>query len=372
MSLDNLPEIEFCATDTAEIESNGITLFEGITERKLYPGSPERLFLEGLLAIIAQQRVVINESAKMNLLRYAVDEFLDHKGAMTETERLEAAPAITMVDFVMAAPLTFVVTIDIGTLVTPDNKIMFATTEIAEIAIGDTSMSLSVTCTVAGEIGNGFVAGQINRIVGGSDYITSVVNTTTANGGAEKEDNDNFRERIRLSPERLSTAGPDGAYEFWAKTAHQDIHDVAVYSPAAMQVAVRPLLKDGGLPTAEILTLVEDILSVRTRRPLTDQVLVSAPEQVVYDLTATYYIGEQNSTLAAQIQTAVELAKDNYIAWQREKLGRDINPGQLNSLLTVAGAKRVEIISPGFTILSEYQVASLGAITLAYGGLEDE
>lgn len=373
MSLDNLPDISFCDTDTAKIEAAGITMYEGITGRKLYPGDPERLFLEGLLALISQQRVIIDQTGKMNLLRYAVKDFLDHKGAMTDTPRLDAHPALTQVTFSIEAPLAFVVTVAKGTQVTPDGKLLFATTEVAEIAIGATSVSTPTACTTAGVIGNGFVAGQINRLVGSHDYITAAANTTTSNGGADEEADPAYRDRVRLSPERLSTAGPDGAYEFWAKSAHQDIIAVAVYSPAAMQVEVRPLLKEGALPTAEILAAVEaEIGTNRLRRPLTDQVTVLAPEQVAYGVAATYYIDSANSVLAAQIQTAAEAALASYLLWQRSSLGRDINPSYLTHLLMLAGAKRITISSPAFQVLEEWQVAAEGTATLTYGGLEDE
>ena len=98
------------------------------------------------------------------------------------------------------------------------------------------------------------------------------------------ETDDNYRQRIHLSPEKYSVAGPGGAYDYWAKSAHQDIIDVAVYSPEPGVVDVRPLMTGGELPDDEILDLVRTALDPEEVIPLTDTCQVLAPEVVTYDL----------------------------------------------------------------------------------------
>ena len=77
------PEIQFLETDTETIESNMIALYElfmreyGRKNYKMYPASPERLFLSWCAAIIVQQRILIDETAKKNVPRYATGEYLD-------------------------------------------------------------------------------------------------------------------------------------------------------------------------------------------------------------------------------------------------------------------------------------------------------
>ncbi len=375
MDINSLPDITFCETDAAKVESAVLTAYEAIAEVSLAKGDPVRLFLEGLAAIVAQQNQLIDQTGKNNLLRYANDDYLDHKGVMTDTERLAATAAITTVRFSLDAILDFAVTIPTATRVTPDGQLMFATTASAEVAIGQTYVDVSVQCETVGEAGNGYVAGQINRLVDVNDnpYIVSVSNTTESSGGAEIEENDRYRERIQLSPERLSVAGPDGAYEYWAKTAHQDIVDVSVSSPSAVSVSIKPLLTGGEIPTQDILDLVAAAVSAKTRRPLTDQVTVEAPTAEPYDLTATYYISTADSALSAQIQAEVEAATDEYLEWQRLVIGRDINPDELISRVKAAGAKRLAITAPVYTVLSrdDGEIAQEGTVTLTYGGLED-
>lgn len=76
MSDRKYPDIDFVETDTETIESNLIALYENMVQRvpgreryKVYPASPERLFIAWVANIIVQQRVIINETAKKNVPR---------------------------------------------------------------------------------------------------------------------------------------------------------------------------------------------------------------------------------------------------------------------------------------------------------------
>ena len=90
-----LPEISFVETDTGNIESAIITTYEALAGRTLAQGDPIRLFLVSVAAIIVQQRVLIDYSAKMNLLAYAEGDYLDHIGNLVGVTRLQSAAAIT-------------------------------------------------------------------------------------------------------------------------------------------------------------------------------------------------------------------------------------------------------------------------------------
>lgn len=367
----SLPDVNFVDTDATAIEQAVITTYEGITGAKLYPGDPVRLFLEALAAVIIQQRALINTTGKSNLLRFAAGDVLDHIGALTETERLGTAAASVTMRFSVDGALSFAVPVPVGTRVTPDGNLVFATTSYGEIAAGETSVDIAAQCSSSGEVGNGFVPGQINLLVDPLGFVTSVTNTTTSAGGSDLESDDSFRARIQLSLEKFSTAGPDGAYYFWALSAHQDIVDVSVSSPSPGVVRVYPLCEDGEIPGAEILDQVSETLNDTRIRPLTDQVEVLAPSAQSYDVELTYYVDRANATLAAQIQQSVDTAVAGWVAWQKAKLGRDINPSELISRVQAAGAKRVEVVSPVFTAVDFNAVPQDDVVDVQYGGLED-
>lgn len=369
-SLSNLPNIEFASKDVSQIEADVITTYEAISGRKLAPGDPVRLFLQAVAQIIAHQRTLIDYAAKQNLLAFADGDFLDHLGALFRTERLPAQSAKTTVRFTISAQPQTVI-IPAGTRVTSDGKVFFATVDPADIPSGTTEVDVEAECTTVGTIGNDWQPGQINKLVDPIPWVIKVENITTSSGGTDTEDDDNYRERIRQAPESFSVAGPAGAYEYWARTAHQSIIDVSVSSPAPGEVEIRPLLEGGEIPSQEILDAVAEVCNDKEIRPLTDKVTVLAPTVVNFDINLTYWIDKSNSTIAASIQDAVDEAVNDYITWQKSKLGRGINPSELTARVMAAGAKRVDITLPVFTQITLEQVAVANNVTVQYGGLED-
>ena len=371
--LKNLLEITFVDSDQSVIEQRMIASYEAKTGKKLYPGDPSRLFLTAQSVIFSQLYADMDYTAKQNLLFYAEDDPLDHLAAMTETVRLDPDAAIATLRYEIDAALAFAVPVAKGVRATPDGALMFATSAYAEIPAGSLYVDVQAVCLTTGTGGNDLVAGQISRMVDTVPHVARVGNITTSAGGADKEDNDSLRERAHLAPERFSVAGPPGAYEYFAKSAHQSISDVRVYMPDDGQVSVRVLCEGGTLPDTEILAAVEDaVADERNRRPLTDQVLVSAPDVVSFDATLTYYIDRADQALAVEIQAAVDAAVAEYVLWQRSKIGRDINPDDLVGRIRSAGAKRTVLTAPVFTALEKWEVAQEGTVTVTYGGLEDE
>ena len=370
-----LADIVFAEKSADEIESEIITLYEQISERTLARGDPIRLFLETITLIIIHQRSLIDYAAKQNLLAYAEGDYLDHLGALLEVTRLEASHAMTTLKFTLSEAQSFVVTIPAGTRVSPGGgSMLFATTESAEISAGDTETLITAQCTVAGSAGNGFVAGQLKKLVDPFPFEMSVTNTTTSYGGSDTENDENYRERIQIAPESFSVAGPRGAYEYYARSAHQDIIDVAIVGPpdiAPGYVKVYPLMKGGALPSQEVLNQVLAICGADDVRPLTDCVSAHAPEVVNYSLNVKYYIDRAKATQSTELQAAIGEAVTGWVTWQRSKLGRDLNPSELNHRMVAAGAKRTEITSPAFRVLKAYELAVPSKITVTFGGLED-
>ncbi|TDL57837.1 baseplate J/gp47 family protein [Paenibacillus dendritiformis] len=372
MALTDLPDIQFVDTDVNKTVQNMITSYEALSGRKLYPADPVRLFLLSIAQIIVHQRVIINQTAKQNLLRYATGDYLDHLGVMVETERLAAAPAMTTVRFHISVPLTEAVLIPAGTRVSPGGELFFATTTIGEIKPGALYADISCSCQTPGRAGNGFIPSQINTLVDPLPWVSGVENLTESSGGTDREDDDRYRERIYTSPERFSVAGPTGAYEYWARSARKDIQDVLVWSPAPVEVEIRVLMQDGELPTQDILNAVFETCNSDRIRPLTDHVTVLAPDVVSYDIDMTYWIDSRNATDAANIQAHVKRAVESYVRWQKARIGRDIIPSELVRLVMNAGARRVDVRSPVHSVAKKTQVAIATAPKVTFGGLEDD
>ena len=203
-------------------------------------------------------------------------------------------------------------------------------------------------------------------------YVSSVENTTTSMLGADVETDDHYRQRIQESPEAYTCAGPAGMYRSLAMSVSQDIADVSVTCPTPGTVDVRPILAKGELPSDEVLEAVRKKLSADDVRPLTDTVIVQSPDGVSYDLDVTWYLSKADEPLLSTISDAVTSAVESYVLWQRSKPGRDILPTMLISLIEQAGARRVVVRSPVYTVLKESEIAREGTVSLTYGGLEEE
>jgi len=372
MMKEKLQEIQFVETDVSKIEQEVLSAYETITGQKLFAGNPERLFAESFAYLLAHQRALIEYAAKMNLLYYSEGKYLDHLGYLLGVFRLPAQSARTTLRFEIDEPLTFPVVIPKGTRATPDGKIFFATLFEVKIEPGETSALVEAECQTAGAIGNGFLPGQINMLVDPVPYITKVENTTMSFGGSDVESDEHFRERIRIAPEKFSNAGSIGAYIYWIKSADPNIIDAEVWSPEPGVVKATFLMKNGELPSEDMLSKVYEFVSDEKRRPLTDLFQVQMPEVVNYEIRLTYWIYSSKEGLVSQIAQAVNNAVQAYVMWQKTKLGRDITPSVLvDYVQSIDGVKRVEVESPGYQKLEVWQVARETSLSITYGGTED-
>lgn len=371
---DNLPDVELVDTNTEELVNRLIEKYETITGRTLYPADPIRAFILWLASVIVQERVLINESAKQNLPRYAIGENLDSLGEIFHNiHRLEPTAAKTILGFSLTTTLDEDYVIADALEVTVDGNINFETTGNLVFKAGEDYAEIEAICKSIGTIGNGFAIGQVNKLV--SDeflYFKEVSNVIETAGGSETETDTAFYNRMRESEEAYTTAGPRGSYIYYAKSVSSLISDVSAESPEDGIVDVRIMLYGGKLPSEELIQKVQNYLSADDIRPMTDMVVVSAPTTVEFDIEATYYISTDKATSTKEIKKEVELATENYILWQSSKMGRDVNPSYFNAMLMESGIKRVEITKPAFTRIPKGSVAVIKNCIVNFGGVEDE
>ena len=368
-----LPSVSFAPLSAADIEASILTTYEGLAGVSLQPGDPVRLFLEALAYVLSVQNRLLNLTGQQGLLAYAQGAHLDHLGALMGVARIPAQSARLSLRFVLGEPLGFAVPIPEGTRVaTMDGQIAFATIADSEIASGELQVDVAALCTTSGAQATGLVPGQVTQLVDPIPYVVSVSNVTTSVEGADIEDDERLRERIRLAPETYTVAGSTGAYEARVLAVSADIEAVSVTSPEPGVVDVRFVLAGGELPDEAMISMVREALSDETVRPLTDRVDVAAPETVDYAVAGRWYLRRSDAVLLSGVTAAVAQAVEDWRLWQRSQPGRDINPTRLIAAVQAAGAKRVELDSPAFRALEATQVARETDISLLFGGLEDE
>jgi phage-related baseplate assembly protein len=180
------------------------------------------------------------------------------------------------------------------------------------------------------------------------------------------ESDDRFRARVQLAPEGFSTAGPVGAYVFWALSASPEVKDVAVLqtaTPGEVRVIVLSTEADG-TPDANLLALVETV--TEPRRPLTDNLMVEAATVQPYTVEAelTLYDGPD-----AEVVRQASLAAVTAFVDEHHRLGHDINIAGLHAALYLEGVQDVTITAPAASLIIAPDAAAFcTGITVTVGG----
>ncbi|MBN3779911.1 phage tail protein [Burkholderia sp. Ac-20345] len=382
----SLPVPSFIDRNPSQVTADMVAMYEGLTSKTLYPAQAERLLINVYSYRESLLREAIQDAAKLNLVRYSRRPVLDMLGENVDCHRILAQPAQCTLQFTFDAPGS-AITLPAGTQVGSD--VVFATAADAQVAATDTTATVQGLCTVAGTAANGFVAGQINGLIGtiAGLNITVANNATTTANGTDDEEDDNYRERIALAPESFSTTGPIGAYVYWARSADPSIVDVSVQYPALELVnnALRsandvppgcvylyPLTRTG-LPSQAIKDAVLASCSATNRRPLTDFVQVFDAEEVDYQIVAELILLDTADQSIALTQA--NSATATYVIAREGLLGLDIVREQIIGVLngpSAYGVYKVNLIQPAAdAVLTPQQWGHCTGIQITIAGSTD-
>lgn len=379
-AIKSLPDISFIDNKTIDqVRQEMVADYESFISEatgqtvSLERSSVHRMELYAAAAQIFQAMQYIDRQGKQSILKYSYSDFLDNLAAFKGVTRTPATAATTTVRFTLSAERDTATGIPQGTRVSTAGSIYFATDVYAEIPAGSTTVDVPATCTVAGTDGNGLAIGELTTIVDPIPYVASVSNTTATEGGAEIESDADLAERVFLAPGAYSTAGPEDGYIYHAKAYSPAVGDVVATSDQeAGTVDIVFIMADGSTPGEEMIEGMEGYMRSKDIRPMSDLVRIAAPEEVQYTINLTYYINRSDSAKAVTIQAAVAQAVEDYKTWQRA-IGRDVNPSQLTHMVMEAGAKRVTVTAPAYTVVGKTKVSALqGAAVVTYGGQEDD
>lgn len=384
-------DINFVEVNAQKIYQELINDFESSLGEVLYPTDERRIFLQQIAQVFVGFKNEINDSARQNLLRYARDEKLNGIGEdFYNTQRLQPMKATCKGKVTLTTIQPIDIVIENGKRVTPDGILYFQVKETITIKAGQIDKEIILEATETGSNYNNFIPGQIKNIVDPIPYVKSIINIETSYGGAKIEDDEHYKQRCKLAPQSYSTAGPEGAYKYFALSADSTISDVEVLSPTPGVVKLVVLQEGGIIPEQTILDKVSNELSNKKRRPLTDNVQVVSAAAITYNINLTYYIDKEHKADELQYRKLIEGenldfndgAIRDYINWQQEKLGRGINPDELRYRIQNAASyntsdnriytavRRIQLNTPIFTEILNTEVAKVGTIIVNYGGLE--
>ena len=368
----NLIEPNFIERDPDKITAEWIKLYEEKSGKTLQPAQIEQLMIDVGAYRETLLRIEIQETAKKNLLSYAPLDVLRHIGEPLGVEQLLADCAVTSIKFSIDEVLDFNLVIPKGTQIeTKDGLFTFETIENVILLSGNLDVTVEAICQTAGTKANGYQIGSINNLITPLSYISNAENVTVSSGGADDEDAESLRERIRQAPEKFSNAGSKGAYRYHTFSAHQSIIDAAILSPSPGVVNIYPLT-DSGNPSNEIINIVQEHLSDEKVRPLTDYVQVLPPERIDFQINAelTLFLDSDADTVLSVCNSKIEEYKKNLA----EKLGKNVIRTQIIAILnSVYGVYKTDLLSPAADInIAEYQWADLTGFNITVRGYADE
>ena len=167
-------------------------------------GTPERELIEAVAEIIASAQVDFSVLDSQSDIDTMTGSRLDSYLSLFAFQRQQAIAATGTVTFACTAPATADIVIPVGTPVQATASdpsfpnVTFNTTLTVTLPQGGTSVDAPVQAALPGTIGNvsalsvtGF--GSIKTIIG----ITSITNAAAMSGGADPEDDDDFRTRFK-------------------------------------------------------------------------------------------------------------------------------------------------------------------------------
>jgi phage-related baseplate assembly protein len=332
----------FVETDAEALYNSAVTELQRLTGESMYPGDERMIHAGALVTIIVSLFNTVNERCKGRMLRFASGTVLDALGEFRRCARLASKPATTTERFTIAEPRAASVQIPAGTRVS-DGGIVFATKAAAAIQIGALSADVEVESVEGGTDKNGVPVGAVTTLIDAIPYVTGVTNLTVSANGDDGEPypesdggagDERYRERIRLANSAYTTAGCEDGYVYWAKTANATIEDVRVLSEqTAGTVDIYVTTKGGEIPSQAVLDDVLAICSAKTVRPMNDLVTVHAPTVVPFGVVINYTVKDGDQVRAAADITA---GVEAFVAWQKSKIGRNINPDKLKKLIMTA------------------------------------
>lgn len=364
-----MADFDFVETDSAKLYTAIIGSLMDSCDDALYPGDERRIFGEAIVAVFVSLYSEFNDKMKQRTLQYARGSVLDAIGDRYNVARVAPTSASATFRFSVSDVQSENIIIPAGTRITADGSVYFATNETAVLSAGDFFVDVVGYCSEGGAAYNRLASGSIATLVDLIPYISNVANITETAGGADgepytEEGDESFRERIRLAPAALSTAGPESAYRYFVMSADPDIADVSIVCPEDQPnvVNIYPLLTNGKRLNVGLIAKINSVLGGDVR-PMTDKVVVADPEVVEYELEIKYFTTTDNEAATIETIEGEGGAIDQYIEWQSAALGRDINPDQLRRFILApaagVGAFRVDVVKPSFTDLSKSQVAKL-------------
>ena len=176
--------------------------------------------------------------------------------------------------------------------------------------------------------------------------------------GSNPENDEDFKERIRVSFANKSTAGSVLTYKSFALSADERIKEVKVLSPSAGIVDVVYYSSEADEIMQE---RIENTLNADDVRPLTDLVQVKPVNKINFDVT-----GEITIKSGVDV-SSVYLSAINNLQNLSFKISEDVSIARIIDSLMVVGVVDVSLTAPTANIvIDDYSIAILNSVNISY------
>ena len=306
-------------------------------------------------ALEAQAEWVLGQSFPQT----AAGVYLDRHGAMRGIVRQASSRATGQLTFRLSNAQTGAVSVETGTVCMTEGAIRFRTTEDGTIPAGETSVTVAAEAVEAGSSGN-VGAGTVHVLTACPVAVTAVTNEKAFTGGLSEETDEELRQRILDSFQRL----PNGANAAWYELTacrHEGVAAAKAVGKArgAGTVDVYVSAPDG-IPSEKLLTELQTVF--QKSREIAVNVQVKAPTAATVNVAVTVKTAE--GTDFAKVKTAVEA--DLAEQFNGKLLGRGVKLAELNSrIYALPGVENCHITAPSADLAANDTVLPvLGTVTV--------
>lgn len=157
------------------------------------------------------------------------------------------------------------------------------------------------------------------------------------------ESDDALRERALMAWDALSTAGPTGAYEFWARSADGRIIDAKAISPSPAVAIVSIISREGdGTASADLIAAADAECRDEDRRPVGDRLTLQSATILHYTINARLHM----TLTGAEAEMALAAARTALASWVNptRRIGVKIARSAIDAVLHVPGVVEVELL----------------------------
>lgn len=269
-------------------------------------------------------------SRKQSFPQTATGKYLDYHGQTRALEREDAVCAAGKVTFRLSAAKTEDVSIPKNTVVATAGQLLFRTDKTCVISAGKISVTVAATCTTAGVCGN-VAANTVTVLTEAPAGVTGCNNAAAFTGGRERETDEDYRERILVSYQQLST-GANAAFYYQTAMALPSVAACKVIPRADGVGTVKVIIATkGGAPDELIRKYLENLFE--QEREISTVVSVEFPEQVPFSATVQIWPKSEGGFDAAEeaVRAAIEDSFDGTM------LGKNVYLTHLGQIILDTG-----------------------------------